>query len=43
MICSRLKGRTKSDYKGYYFMYYDDYIKSQETIERVSKEKDLRE
>ena len=35
MICNRLKGRVKSDYKGFYFMYYEDYIKSQETIEKI--------
>ena len=36
MICNRLKGRTKSDYNGFYFMYYEDYIKSQETIEKTT-------
>ena len=36
MVSSRCTGKTKSDYKGWYFYYYEDYMKSQETIERVS-------
>ena len=43
MICNRLKGRVKSDYKGFYFMYYEDYIKSQETIEKIMQKKYLYE
>ena len=43
MICDRLKGRVKSDYKGFYFMYYEDYIKSQETIEKIMQKKYLYE
>ena len=43
MICNRLKGRVKSDYKGFYFMYYEDYIKSQETIEKIIQKKYLYE
>lgn len=39
MICNRLKGRVRSDYKGYYFMYYEDYIKSEETNESIIREK----
>lgn len=36
MVSSRCAGKTKSDYNGWYFYYYEDYMKSQETIERVS-------
>lgn len=36
MVCSRCKRKTKSPYNGYYFKYYEDYIKGQQTIERVS-------
>lgn len=35
MVTNRCSGNVKSDYKGYYFKYYDDYMKSQSTIERV--------
>lgn len=41
MITNRLKGRVKSTYKGFSFMYYEDYMKGQETIESIVQEKDL--
>lgn len=43
MITNRLKGRVKSTYKGFSFMYYEDYMKGQETIESIAQEKNLRE
>lgn len=33
MVTMRCQGKTKSPYKGYYFKYYEDYMKSQSTIE----------
>lgn len=33
MITLRCQGKTRSTYKGYYFKYYEDYAKSQSTIE----------
>ncbi|MBM7836489.1 GIY-YIG nuclease family protein [Clostridium sardiniense] len=36
MVCFRCNGRTKSPYKGYYFKYYEDYIKGQQTIENIA-------
>lgn len=41
MVSSRCSGRTKSDYKGWYFYYYEDYVKSATTIESVDNEKDI--
>lgn len=42
-IRRRCNGVTKSPYEGFNFMYYEDYIRGQETIESVSKKKNLRE
>lgn len=39
MVSNRCSGHTKSDYKGFYFKYKDDYEESQTTIENVSKDK----
>lgn len=39
----RIKGLTKSEYKGWMFYNYEEYLESQETIEKVSNEKDIRE
>lgn len=36
MVSQRCLGNTKSPYKGYYFKFYDEYEKSQTTIERVA-------
>lgn len=41
MITNRLKGRVKSLCKGFSFMYYEDYMKGQETIESITQEKNL--
>lgn len=37
MVSNRCRGRTKSDYRGYYFKYYEDYIESQSTIESIAQ------
>jgi len=37
MVSSRCRGRTKADYSGYYFKYYEDYIESQSTIESIAQ------
>lgn len=34
MVSSRCSGKTKSNYKSYKFMYYEDYVESQSTIKR---------
>ena len=41
MVTVRCQGKTKSPYKGYYFMYYEDYIKSQSTIESYTHHNDV--
>lgn len=41
MVTKRCQGGVKSPYNGYYLKYYEDYVKSQSTIESVTQEKDL--
>lgn len=41
MVTARCRGKTKSPYKGYYFKYYEDYIKSQSTIENYIHQDDV--
>lgn len=38
-VTERIKGNTKSEFKGWQFYSYEEYLKSQETIERVDDEK----
>ena len=41
MVTMRCQGKTKSPYKGYYFKYYEDYVKSQSTIESYTHHDDV--
>lgn len=41
MVTMRCQGKTKSPYKGYYFKYYEDYMKSQSTIESYIHQDDV--
>lgn len=40
-VGQRIRRETKSEYKGWMFYSYEEYLKSQETIESVDNEKDI--
>lgn len=40
-VSSRITGSTKGEYRGWMFYNYEEYLKSQETIESVDNEKDI--